>query len=98
MSKKQTRRSVSMNRSVYEAAAREARRRGETLAGLVERALGSVGVPIAEHPRQTRAQVLAHPSRVAERVAERRHDARPRRPSREREVLGDEVADAHGLA
>lgn len=90
MAKKQTRRSVSLNRSVYEAAALEAERRGKTLAGLVELALGSIGVPIAEHPRQTRAQVLAHSSRVAERVAGRRHDTKPRRPSR--------VANAHGFA
>lgn len=94
MAKVQTRRSVSLNRSVYEAAVREAERRGVPLAGLVEIALGSVGVPIAEHPRQTRAQALAHSSRVAER----RHDTKPRRPSRERQVLGDEAADAHGFA
>jgi hypothetical protein len=93
MAKKQTRKSVSLNRSVYEAAVREAERRGVPLAGLVELALGSVGVPIVEHPRQTRAQVAAHP-----RVAERRQDTKPRRPSRERQVLGDEVADAHGFA
>lgn len=98
MARKQTRKSVSLNRSVYDAAMREAERRGETLAGLVEMALGSIGVPIAKHPRQTRAQVSAHPSRVAERVAERRNDTKPRRPSRERQVLGDEVADAHGFA
>jgi hypothetical protein len=94
MAKVQTRKSVSLNRSVYEAAMREAERRGTTFAGLVELALGSVGVPIADHPRQTRAQALKHPSRVAER----RHDTKPRRPSRERQVLGDEVADAHGFA
>lgn len=98
MARKQTRRSVSLNRSVYEAAVREAERRGVPLAGLVELGLGSVGVPIAEHPRQTRAQVLAHPSRAAERVTERRHGTKPRRPSRERQVLGDETADAHGFA
>jgi hypothetical protein len=91
MAKKQTRRSVSMNRIVYEAAAREAERRGQTLAGLVERALAAVGVPIAEHPRQTREQTLAHPS-------QRRRDTASRRPSRERQVLGDRVADAHGFA
>lgn len=72
MAKKQTRRSVSLNRSVYEAAAQEAERRGMTLAGLVEYALGSVGVPIVEHPRQTRAQMLAHPSLVTEHGVEHR--------------------------
>jgi hypothetical protein len=65
MAKLQTRRSVSLNRSVYEAAAQEAERRGKTLAGLVEIALGSIGVPIAEHPRQTRAQALTHSSSSA---------------------------------
>ncbi len=97
MAKKQTRRSVSLNRSVYEAASQEAERRGKTLAGLVEFALGSIGVPIAEHPKQTRAQMLAHPARMADRVADRRHDIKPRRASRERQVLGDHVADAYGL-
>lgn len=68
MAKKQTRRSVSLNRSVYEAVTREAEQRGMSLAGFVEFALGSVGVPIADHPRQTRDQVLAHPSRAANRT------------------------------
>lgn len=67
MAKKQTRRSVSLNRSVYVAAAQEAERRGMTLAGLVEHALGSIGVPIVEHPRLSRAQVLAHPSLATSR-------------------------------
>lgn len=98
MAKRQTRRSVSINRTIYEAAMREAERRGMTLAGLVEHALGSVGVPIVDHPRQTRTQVLAHPSRVADRVADRRHDTKPRLlPSRERQLLGDDVADACGF-
>lgn len=77
---------------------REAERRGKTLAGLVEFALGSIGVAIVEHPRQTRAQMLTHPSRVAKRVATRRHDTKPRKPrrlpSRERQV---QVADACGV-
>lgn len=97
MAKKQTRRSVSLNRSVHAAASQEAERRGMTLAGLVELALGSIGVPLVEHPRQTRDQVLAHPSLAAQRVAARRHDTKPRPPSRERQMLGDHVADAFGF-
>lgn len=98
MAKKQTRRTVSVNRTVYEAAKREAEFRGVTLAGLVELALGSIGVPIVEHPRQTRDQMLAHPSMAAKRVSARRHDTKPRRPpSRERQLLGDRAADAYGF-
>lgn len=94
MAKKQTRRSVSLNRSVYEAAMQEAERRGKTLAGLVEFALGSIGVAIAEHPQQTRQQALAHPSRVTAR----RHDTKPQHlPSRERQLLGDVDANALGF-
>lgn len=97
MAKKQTRRSVSLNRSVHAAATQEAERRGMTLAGLVEFALGSIGVPIVEHPRQTRDQVLSHPALVAKRVAARRHDTKPLPPSRERQVLGDHAAKAYGF-
>lgn len=78
---------------------KEAKRRNMTLAGLVEFALAAAGVPIVEHPRQTRAQMLAHPLRVATRVTARRNDTKPRRlPSRERQLLGDRVADAMGFS
>lgn len=53
MAKKQTRRSVSMNRLNYEAAKEVAASRGMTLAGLVEFALGSIGVPVVTRPQQS---------------------------------------------
>jgi hypothetical protein len=97
MAKKQTRRTVSMSRSNYEAAKKVAEERGLTLAGLVEVALAAVGVPVAPHPQQTPAQVKAHPSRKAARVTARRNDTKPHRPSIERQMLGDGVANALGF-
>lgn len=91
MAKTQTRRCVSLNRSDYEAAKLEAAHRGMTLAALVESALAAVGVPVVAHPRQT--------PELARRSAERRAEsAAARRPSRERQVLGDLAADAYGFA
>ena len=74
MAKKQTRRTVSMNRAVFEAAKQEAANRGVTLANLVEAGLAAVGVVVAEHPQQT--PELAQRSTAA------------RKASRERQVLG----------
>lgn len=76
MAKRQSRRTVSLNRSVYEAAKLEAARRGQTLAGFVEFLLSSAGVPVAEHPRQTPTQV-AHRQRA---VARRDDNTAPRVP------------------
>jgi hypothetical protein len=97
MAKKQSRRTVSMNRSFFEAVKKEAARRGQTLAGFVESALVAAGVPAVDHQRQSVAQVARHPSQKADRIADRRHDTHPQ-PSRERQMLGDSVADAHGFA
>ena len=52
MAKKQTRRTVSINRPNYEATQRAATLRGMTVAGLVEFALGTIGVPVVVHPQQ----------------------------------------------
>lgn len=90
MAKKQSRRSVSLNRSTYEAAKREAARRTMTLAALVEYALAAIGVPVAEHPQQPVALVRASAARRTKSMA-------ARRPSRERQLLGDRVADAYGF-
>jgi hypothetical protein len=99
MAKKQSRRTVSMNRSFFEAVKKEAARRGQTLAGFVESALVAAGVPAVDHQRQSVAQVARHPSQKADRIADRRHDTHPvRPPSRERQVLGDGVANALGFA
>lgn len=59
MARKQTRRSVSINRSNYEAAKKAAASRGMTITGLVEFALGAVGVPIVSHPQQSPELVRA---------------------------------------
>lgn len=108
MAKKQTRRCVSMNRSIFEAAKKEAARRGLTFAAFVESALAAAGVTVVAHPQQTPTQVEAHPARRAARVEARRNDTKPRQiqvqkasprylPSLERQMLGDGVANAHGF-
>ena len=114
MAKKQTRRSVSFNRSNYEAAKLEAEHRGVTLAALIEAGLAAIGVPVVAHPQQTRALAQASAARRAESVGTRtksqaqprkrtvatpnKAQDQPRRPSRERQVLGDQAADAYGFA
>jgi hypothetical protein len=100
MARRQTRRSVSINRYNYEAAKQEAARRGMTLAGLVESALAAIGVPTVAHPQQPVALAQANAARRAEGMAARRgrRARRARRPSRECQVLGDRVADAFGFA
>lgn len=98
MAKKQSRRSVSLNRSLYEAAKQEAARREMTLAALVESALAAIGVPVVTHPQQTVALVQTSAVRRAKSVVARRFDELSRRrPSRERQLLGDRVADAYGF-
>jgi hypothetical protein len=88
MAKKQSRRTVSLNRSVYEASKQTAAERGMTLAGLVEAALAAYGVPVEQHVQQSPDLVQRSMSRRAESVL---------RPSRERQVLGDQIADAYGF-
>ena len=90
MAKKQSRRSVSLNRLAFDAAKQEADRRGVSLAALVETGLAAIGIPIPAHPQQTAEQAQANAIKRAESVA--------RKPSRERQVLGDAVADAYGFA
>jgi hypothetical protein len=75
MAKKQSRRSASLNRSVYEAAKQEAARRGVTLSALVESALGAIGVPVVEHVQQTPDLVRMGAARRAESVAARQAGA-----------------------
>jgi hypothetical protein len=71
MAKKQSRRSVSINRSDYEAAKQEAARRGVTLAALVESGLAAIGVPTAAHPQQTPELAQANAARRAASMAAR---------------------------
>jgi hypothetical protein len=107
MAKKQTRRSVSINRANYEAAKQEAARRGLPLAGLVESALAAFGVACVEHVQQPVATVQASIERrtesMAARSARQSSPGQPtmhqpvRGPSRERQMLGDQAADAYGF-
>jgi hypothetical protein len=96
MAKKQTRRCVSLNRSDYEAAKLEAARRGVSLSALVETGLAAIGVAVVEHPQLTPEQVRASAAGRAASAAARQVAAH--RPSRERQMLGDRVADACGFA
>jgi hypothetical protein len=89
MAKKQTRRCISLSRRDYETAKLEAERRGITLSALVETGLAAIGVPLVDHPKQTLA--------IAKVAAARRAESMAKRPSREREVLGDTIADAYGF-
>ena len=91
MARKQTRRSISVNGSAYEAAKAEADRRGITLAGFVELGFVVLGVVIEPHPQQTPELAAANAARRAECIAERL-------PSRERQLLGDGAANACGFA
>jgi hypothetical protein len=97
MAKKQTRRCVSLNRNAFDAAKQEAANRGMTLAALVEEGLAAIGVSFAVHPQQTPELAQKSAARRAESQASP-SPASVRRPSREREVLGDRAADAYGFA
>lgn len=102
MAKKQTRRSVSLNRNDYESAKLEAARRGVTLSGLVEAGLAAIGVPLVAHPQQSPELVQVTAARRAQSMAARQgengHGGGARRPLRERQVLGDQIADVCGFA
>lgn len=91
MAKRQTRGSVSLNKAAFEAAKLEAERREMTLAGLIEFALGEIGVEIVEHPQQT-------PELVRESQVRRAENRAARLPSRERQLLGDAFANANGFS
>ena len=99
MAKKQSRRCVSLNRRAYEAAKQEAAHRGVTLSALVESGLSALGVQVVAHTQQTPDLAAVSTARRAEIMAARRDgSAAPRRPSRVRQVLGDQAADAFGFA
>lgn len=71
MARKQTRRSVSIRRRNYETVQQAAAARGMTIAGLVEDALGTVGVAVVVHPQQS-------PELVGEITARREGTSRGR--------------------
>jgi hypothetical protein len=99
MAKKQTRRSVSLNRNDYEAAKLEAARRGMTLSGLVESGLAAIGVAVVAHTQQTVELAQVSAARRAESLAARQagRNMEPR-PLREPQMHGDQVADVCGFA
>jgi len=93
MARKQTRRTVSLNRSAYEAAKQEADRRGMTLAALVEFSLVAIGVPVDAHPQQPLKLAQANAERRAQSIAARRGgEHAPKRSSSERQILGGHIA------
>ena len=91
MAKKQTRGSVSLNKAAFEAGKLEAERRGMTLSGLVEFAFAQIGIEIVAHPQQT-------PDLVRESQERRAKSMAARLPSRERQLLGDGIANACGFS
>ena len=91
MAKKQTRRSVSLNKLAFEAGKLEAERLGMTLSGLVEFAFAQIGIKIVAHPQQT-------PDLVRESRERRAKSMAARLPSRERQLLGDGIANAAGFS
>lgn len=96
MARTQSRRCISINRKDYEAAKLEAARRGVTLAALVETGLAAIGVAVVAHPQQSVELVQEAAARRAESMKARVRAVA--RPSRERQLLGDHVADACGFA
>jgi len=92
MAKKQSRRSVSLNKSAFNAGKIEAARRGMTFSGFVEFAFRELGLVFEDHPQQTPDLVRESRARRAKSIA-----SRPR-PSRERCVLGDGIANACGFS
>jgi hypothetical protein len=60
--------------------------------------LAAIGVPVVAHPQQRVDLVQEAAARRAESMKERaRGSAALQRPSRERQLLGDRVADACGF-
>ena len=99
MAKKQSRRSVSLNRHIYEAAKEAAEQRGLTLAAFVEASLAANGVPVVVHAQQPLARVLRHPGRrAAHGIVKAPSPVPSSPPSHERLAFGDAVADAMGFS
>ena len=94
MANRQSRRSVSLNRRIHDAAKAIAEQRNMTLAAFVESALVQAGVPPVVHTQQPLAQVKQHPLYKQQASPDRP----PRLPSAERLMLGDEIADRMGFA
>lgn len=95
MARKQTRRSVSINRLNYEAAQRAATTRGMTVAGLVEFALGAIGIPVVAHLQQPSELVNAMIARKGKSLTKRRQSVSLNR--RNYEAVKQEAA-SRGIA
>lgn len=98
MAKIQTRRTVSLNRTVYDTALAHAHRSNQTLAELVTDALRRAGVAIPE-TEHTPVAVVAHAQERRRRIGEvkARLDASiAKRPGLIRQMLGDQIADMCG--
>lgn len=100
MAKKQTRRTVSLSRPVYDAITHEAARRQVSAAVVVEDALRLAGIDVPAVEHQTPAAVAAMRAGrgyavVAVRPGNRLMPAN--RPSLERQLLGDGIANALGF-
>lgn len=95
MAKKQTRRTVSLNRSVYQAALEEAHRRGKSLSELVTEGLHLAGVVLPETEHVELAVVQhAQERRARLKAVKQKLDAAV--PGPIRRALGDDIANALG--
>ena len=101
MARKQTRRSVSLNRAVYRVIMQEAARRGSSAAAVIDDALKALGLIIPATTHQTADEIKRMRKARGYRVVKpprRAEGAAPiMRPSLERQLLGDGVADAMGF-
>lgn len=98
MARKQTRRSVSLNRAVYAAALAAAHARGKSLSELVTDSLRASGVAIPE-TEHTALEVVQHAQiqRAKIGVVRAKLDAAiAKRPGLIRQQLGDQIADMCG--
>lgn len=96
MAKKQTRKSVSLNRTVYTVLMAEAARRGVSAAVVIDSALKALGLDVPATTHQTAEEIARMRKARGYRAVSRPKEIR-RYPSRERQVLGDELADMLGF-
>lgn len=109
MAKKQTRRTLSISRALYEATVQEATRRNMSAAQLVDQALRLAGVeaPPSTHMRLADVERMKASRASGEKVKRKSVPKSKRlvpptltgarRPSLERVLLGDNIADKLGF-
>lgn len=96
----QTRRSITLTRETYDAIARAADARGIAMSSIVEEALGDFTGPEVEASvarAAAKRRKLGRPRKEPRYVAVARPREVRRYPSRERQLLGDGVANALGF-